>query len=70
MRPVGSADTTVVRVRLTISRKFFAVLAVLTPLTIAVALVGTIGLASLKGDLDRVFSHNAANQPALHEPGG
>jgi diguanylate cyclase (GGDEF)-like protein len=48
----------VVPVRLTISRKFFAVLAVLAPLTIAVALVGAIGLASLKGNLDRVFSHN------------
>jgi diguanylate cyclase (GGDEF)-like protein len=47
-----------VRARLTISRKFFAVLAVLAPLTIAVALVGAIGLASLKSELDRVFSDN------------
>jgi diguanylate cyclase (GGDEF)-like protein len=46
------------RVRLTISRKFLAVLAVLAPLTVGVALVGVIGLASLKGDLDRVFNGN------------
>jgi diguanylate cyclase (GGDEF)-like protein len=58
MHPAGCADMRLVRVRLTISRKFFAVLAVLAPLTIAVALVGAIGLSSLKADLDRVFSEN------------
>jgi diguanylate cyclase (GGDEF)-like protein len=56
MRRVGCVDRREVRIRLTISRKFFAVLAVLAPLTIAVALVGALGLASLKDDLDRLFS--------------
>ncbi len=46
------------RIRLTIARKFFAVLAVLALLTIVVALVGVIGLASVKVQVDRVFTDN------------
>jgi diguanylate cyclase (GGDEF)-like protein len=47
-----------VRVRLTISRKFFAVLAVLVPLIVAVALAGVAGLASMKSEFDQVFADN------------
>ena len=46
------------RLRLTISRKFFAVLAVLAPLIVAVAFAGAAGLASMKSEFDRVFSDN------------
>lgn len=45
-----------VRVRMTISRKFFAVLAVLAPLVVAVALAGVAGLASTKSEFDQVFA--------------
>jgi HAMP domain-containing protein len=47
-----------VRVRLTISRKFFAVLAAMGALTIAVALAGVAGLASVRSELDRVSRDN------------
>ena len=47
-----------VRVRLTISRKFFAVLAVLVPLIVAIALAGVIGLASMNSEFDQVFADN------------
>ncbi len=46
------------RFRLTISRKFFAVLALLASLTVAVALAGAGGLASVNTDLGRVFTDN------------
>ena len=46
------------RFRLTISRKFFAVLAVLAPLIVAVAFAGAAGLASMKSEFDRVFADN------------
>jgi diguanylate cyclase (GGDEF)-like protein len=46
------------RLRLTISQKFFAVLAVLAPLVIAVALAGIGGLGSMKREFDRVFADN------------
>jgi hypothetical protein len=48
----------VVRVRLTISRKFFAVLAVLVPLIVASALAGVAGLASMNSEFDQVFADN------------
>jgi diguanylate cyclase (GGDEF)-like protein len=48
----------VVRVRLTISRKFFAVLAVLVPLIVAIALAGVAGLASMNSEFDQVFADN------------
>jgi diguanylate cyclase (GGDEF)-like protein len=47
-----------VRVRLTISRKFFAVLAMLVPLIVAVAIAGIAGLGSMKSKLDQVFGDN------------
>jgi hypothetical protein len=47
-----------VRVRMTISRKFFAALAVLGPLIVAAALAGVTGLASMKSEFDRVFADN------------
>jgi diguanylate cyclase (GGDEF)-like protein len=47
-----------VPVRLTISRKFFAVLAVLAPLIMAVAIAGVVGLASMKSEVDQVFGDN------------
>jgi diguanylate cyclase (GGDEF)-like protein len=43
---------------LTISQKFFAVLAVLAPLVVAVALAGVVGLGSMKAEFDRVFADN------------
>jgi diguanylate cyclase (GGDEF)-like protein len=43
---------------MTISRKFFAVLAVLAPLIVAVALAGVAGLGSLRSQLDLVFGDN------------
>lgn len=46
------------RVHLTISQKFFAVLAVLAPLVVAVALAGVVGLGSMKAEFDRVFADN------------
>jgi len=46
------------RGRLTISRKFFVVLAVLTPLIVAVALAGVVGLGSMKSAFDGVFAGN------------
>jgi diguanylate cyclase (GGDEF)-like protein len=46
------------RVRMTMSRKFFAVLTVLVPLIVAVALAGAVGLASMKSAFDRVFADN------------
>jgi diguanylate cyclase (GGDEF)-like protein len=48
----------VARVRLTISQKFFAVLAVLAPLIVAVALAGAAGLGSMKSEFDGVFADN------------
>jgi diguanylate cyclase (GGDEF)-like protein len=46
------------RVTFTISHKFFAVLAVLAPLILAVAVAGVVGLGSMKGEFDRVFADN------------
>ncbi len=46
------------RARLTISHKFLAVLAVLAPLILAVALAGVVGLGSMKAEFDRVFADN------------
>jgi diguanylate cyclase (GGDEF)-like protein len=46
----------VARVRFTISHKFLAVLAVLAPLIVAVALAGVVGLGSMKAEFDRVFA--------------
>jgi diguanylate cyclase (GGDEF)-like protein len=46
------------RGRLTISRKFFVVLAVVTPLIVAVALTGVAGLASMRSAFDEVFADN------------
>ena len=46
------------RVRFTISHKFFAVLAVLAPLILAVAVAGVLGLGSMKAEFDRVFADN------------
>jgi diguanylate cyclase (GGDEF)-like protein len=46
------------RIHLTISRKFFAVLAVLAPLMLAVAIAGAVGLTSMKSELDQVFGEN------------
>jgi len=43
---------------MTIPRKFFAVLAVLAPLIVAVALAGVTGLASMKSEFDSVFTDN------------
>jgi hypothetical protein len=45
---------------MTISRKFFAVLVVLAPLivAVAVAIAGEAGLASMKSEFDRVFTDN------------
>jgi HAMP domain-containing protein len=43
---------------LTISHKFFAVLAVLAPLIFAVALAGVVGLGSMRAEFDRVFADN------------
>jgi diguanylate cyclase (GGDEF)-like protein len=48
----------VARVRITISHKFLAVLAVLAPLILAVALAGVLGLGSMKAEFDRVFADN------------
>jgi diguanylate cyclase (GGDEF)-like protein len=48
----------VARVRLTISHKFLAVLAVMAPLILAVALAGVVGLGSMKAEFDRVFADN------------
>jgi len=48
----------VVRVRLTISRKFVAVLAVLVPLIVAIALAGVRGVASMNSEFDQVFTDN------------
>jgi diguanylate cyclase (GGDEF)-like protein len=48
----------VTRVTFTISHKFFAVLAVLAPLIVAVAVAGVVGLGSMKGQFDRVFADN------------
>jgi diguanylate cyclase (GGDEF)-like protein len=48
----------VARVTFTISHKFFAVLAVLAPLILAVAVAGMLGLGSMKGEFDRVFADN------------
>lgn len=45
-------------VRFTISHKFLAVLAVLAPLILAVALAGVVGLGSMKSEFDRVFADN------------
>ncbi len=48
----------VARGRLTISHKFFAVLAVLAPLIVAVAVAGVVGLGSMKAEFDGVFADN------------
>ncbi|HWF34822.1 MAG TPA: diguanylate cyclase [Solirubrobacteraceae bacterium] len=44
--------------RLTISRKFWAVLAVLAPLIVATGIAGVRGLASMKSGFDQVFADN------------
>ena len=44
--------------RMTISRKFFAVFALLVPLIVAMAVAGAVGLASMKSQFDGVFSDN------------
>jgi diguanylate cyclase (GGDEF)-like protein len=44
--------------RLTISHKFVAVLAVLAPLIVAVAVAGVVGLGSMKHEFDGVFADN------------
>jgi methyl-accepting chemotaxis protein len=54
----GRQRRSVARVRLTISHKFFAVLAVLAPLIVAVALAGVVGLGSMKAEFDGVFADN------------
>jgi hypothetical protein len=46
------------RIRLSTSRKFFAVLMVLAPLILAVAFAGVSGLASMKSRFDQVFADN------------
>ena len=46
------------RGRLTITMKFFVVLAVLTPLIVAVALTGVAGLTSMRSAFDEVFAGN------------
>src|ERR1700727_440380 len=46
------------RGQFTISHKFLAVLAVLAPLILAVALAGVVGLGSMKVEFDRVFADN------------
>jgi diguanylate cyclase (GGDEF)-like protein len=46
------------RVRFTISHKFLAVLAVMAPLILAVAVAGVVGLGLMKGEFDRVFADN------------
>jgi diguanylate cyclase (GGDEF)-like protein len=51
-----------VEIRLTISRKFFAVFAVLAPLILAVAFAGAAGLASMKSEFARVSSANQVSQ--------
>jgi diguanylate cyclase (GGDEF)-like protein len=43
---------------MTISRKFFGVLALLAPLIVAVAVAGVVGLVSMKSEFDQVFAHN------------
>jgi hypothetical protein len=48
----------VLRGRWTISHKFFAVLAVLAPLIIAVAIAGVGALGSMKAEFDGVFADN------------
>lgn len=45
-------------VRWTIANKFFAVLAVLAPLIVAVAVAGVWGLGSMKSEFDGVFADN------------
>ena len=45
-------------VRLTIANKFFAVLAVLAPLIVAVAVAGVSGLGAMKSEFDGVFAGN------------
>jgi GGDEF domain-containing protein/HAMP domain-containing protein len=45
-------------VRWTISRKFLAVLIVLGPLIVALAVVGVLGLRSMKSSFDQVFTRN------------
>ena len=46
------------RARFTISHKFFAVLALLAPLILAVAVAGVVGLGSMKTEFGRVFGDN------------
>ncbi|MEA2196031.1 MAG: hypothetical protein QOJ25_82 [Solirubrobacteraceae bacterium] len=58
MLPRSRVDRALVRVRLTISRKFFAVLAMLVPLIVAVAIAGVVGLGSMKSELNQVFGDN------------
>jgi diguanylate cyclase (GGDEF)-like protein len=50
--------SSVTRGRLTISYKFFAVLAVLAPLMLAVAVAGVAGLGSMRSEFDGVFADN------------
>jgi diguanylate cyclase (GGDEF)-like protein len=46
------------QLRFKIAHKFFAVLVILTPLIIAVAVAGSAGLGSMKAAFDRVFTDN------------
>jgi diguanylate cyclase (GGDEF)-like protein len=60
----------VARVRLTISHKFFAVMAALAPLIIAVALAGVVGLGSMKTEFDGVFADNIQTSKVSTSLGG
>src|ERR1700685_2477185 len=51
-------DGSLTRLGFTISHKFLAVLAVLAPLILAVAVAGVVALGSMKGEFDRVFADN------------
>ena len=54
----------VARVRLTLSHKFFAVLAGLATLIVAVAVAGVLGLGSMKAEFDGVFADNIQTSTA------
>jgi diguanylate cyclase (GGDEF)-like protein len=58
------------RFRLTIARKFFGVLMVLWPLMLALALVGVIGLGSLKSAFDHQFARDIRASEASTTLGG
>jgi diguanylate cyclase (GGDEF)-like protein len=58
IRLCDSEKSRVPRFRLTISRKFFGVLMVLWPLMLGLALVGVIGLGSVKSAFDHQYAHD------------